>query len=114
MNPLRRLRAWGNKTNTAKNKWIVPPYVLVALAFLLGLWTIDQQNSADLEQNSRSDALTSYTDCVRRVETRDDLRGVLFAILNVAAKPDGIMRVTSVINEKYPALSLDECGDVPA
>lgn len=109
---MQRIREWGNRT--VKVKWVVPAYGILALVILLGGSAIASQNSADLEQNARGDAVTAYTDCVRRVETRDDLRGVLFAILNLADEDEGVMRVTAVINEKYPALSMDDCPPYPA
>lgn len=109
---MQRVREWGNRT--VKVKWVVPAYVILALVILLGGNAIASQNSDDLQQNARGDAITAYTDCARRVETRDDLRGVLFSILALADETDGIRRVTAVINEKYPALSIAECPPLPA
>ena len=102
-------------------QWILNWMVMLTLVFggIYGLarYSNDQRAASDRQvaiakfENDRE----QHSQCLARVSTRDDLRGVLLAIVTEFSDGDQAVldRATAVIDAGYPKLNADDCGPAP-
>jgi hypothetical protein len=105
-----RVRSWLNQIVVVK-RWALA-ITLAVMVMLVGAFYYQTQA---IQHNQRQ------AECVARVEVRDDLRSVLFKVVDLSdlftaggKKPSaGVIAYTrnrvDFINEKYPALPISKC-----
>jgi len=102
-------------------QWILNWMIMLTLVFggVYGIYRYVHDQQLDSQRQAlitkyESDR-DSHTQCLARSDTRDDLRGVLLAIVTEFSDGDQTVldRATAVIDSGYPNLPKDDCGPAP-
>jgi hypothetical protein len=124
MRAVRKLHALGETPIRAK--WVIPAYIAI-FAIAWGLYVANTTYARDklaetelaLSSARYTNAMADWDTCVRRVESRTEIRGMFAATLDViddlnADEPSpAIQAVRLRLDERYPAISLGSCGPMP-
>lgn len=109
---MRGLRAWWSDlmNRQVKVKQVAPAYVILAVGLTLGAWQIDQLSQQRLSDVTRQEFVNTQTQCISRVQTRADLRGILLSITDLFPPDDpNVAAVVLLIENDYPPLSVENC-----
>ena len=106
------ISAYGNRT--VKVKWVVPAYLLIAL-IAFGLREQALNYAEDKVAAAAADvAATELQSCLRRVESRDEIRGMFLTTFDVIEQTMGrsspaLAAARVRLDERYPQLDPAAC-----
>jgi hypothetical protein len=113
---IRALREYGN--STVKMKWVLPAYLLI-FVIACGMFVANITYSRERADQSELIATqATYEQCVRRVESRTEIRGMFEATFEAVEELAGSRadatfdRVRIRLDERYPAITLADAGCV--
>lgn len=111
---IRKVRRWGNEPTQTKKKWTVGVNLALAALYFgggLGLYRYVENREADDRQEEQ-------VDCLQRVDSRTEIRGMFLTTFDVIEETTGNVGafdpVRVRLDERYPELSAEDCDLVTA
>ena len=102
MKTFHRVRAWGNEPSQTKKKWVVGVNLALTVLYIGGGVSVFRYID-----NREVDA------CQRRVESREEIRGMFqttFDVIEESSGPSTTLDAARLrLDERYPPLSPEDC-----
>ena len=93
---------------------VLPIYVILLIFAWAGLNWNRETNRRDLAEARLEVVAREYQQCLTRVETRDSLREVFFAITDLFPDSDAAGAIDLLIETEYPPIASEDCKAILA